>query len=156
MNIISIHHFLEIKTQGESDLVRHKCSLVPHSNHDDETADILTTDATAKFPIIRFLVSHTSIHGKKLVCVDINISFLKALVFQRDVFVKPPPVRLAHRVYIGNSQTYLWARGFSSVMATDHLVVSVCVCFSIVPFIPQRFYSQRGTKPQLRYVIQRS
>lgn len=90
-NIISSHHFFEVKTQGTDDILRLKCRLVPHGNKDTEKEDIRTDAVTAQFPVIRYLLAYAAIHGLHLVSVDIKSAFLQALGFTREIYVKPPP-----------------------------------------------------------------
>lgn len=60
-NIISSHHFFEVKIQGTSVRLRLQCRLIPHGNHYDEKNDIRTDEITAQFPVIRFLLMHAAI-----------------------------------------------------------------------------------------------
>ena len=90
-NIITSHHFFEVKFDGLLEMLKLKCRLVPHGNKDRDKESLRTDSATAQFPIIRIVISTSVILGFKLAFIDIKSAYLQAGDLPRLIYVKPPP-----------------------------------------------------------------
>lgn len=56
-NIISLHHFFNVKCDGESKKIKLKCRLVTHTNRDLEKNKISSGSSTAQFLIFWSVLS---------------------------------------------------------------------------------------------------
>jgi len=89
-NIISSHHFFQVKTDGSTDRLKLKCRLVPHGNRDSEKDSIRSDSSTAQFVCIRFLLSLASLLHFGIASLDISGAYLQAGKLQRDIYMRPP------------------------------------------------------------------
>ena len=60
-NVTSSHHFFQIRTDGPPEKLKLKCRLVPQGNRDSEKESLRTYSSTAKFPVIRLVLSLATI-----------------------------------------------------------------------------------------------
>ena len=90
-NVITSHHFFQIKNHAEEGRLRLKCRLVPHGNRDREKESVRKDSATAQFPIIRLLLSLATILSLSVASIDIKGAYLQAGSLPRDIYVRPPP-----------------------------------------------------------------
>ena len=81
-NIISSHHFFNVKNDGEADKLKLKCSMTPHGNKDLEKDMVRKDSRTAQFPVIRTLISICILLEFSFASLDIKSAYLQ--------FVRPP------------------------------------------------------------------
>jgi len=89
-NIISSHHFFEIKHDGEEGKLKLKCRLVPHGNRDNDKDKVRKDSATAQFPIIRLVLSTAALLGMSIGTIDIKSAYMQGGSLPRDIFMRPP------------------------------------------------------------------
>ena len=89
-NIISSHHFFQIKHDGSADKLKLKCRMTPHGNQDDEKDFVRKDSRTAQFPIIRTLICLCILLDLSFATLDIKSAYLQAGKFPRTIFVRPP------------------------------------------------------------------
>lgn len=89
-NIISSHHFFQVKHDGKVDTLKLKCRLVPHGNRDKEKEFIRSDSATAQFPVIRTVLSTAAILRLSLATIDIKGAYLQGEHLTRDIYMRPP------------------------------------------------------------------
>ena len=89
-NVISSHHFFQVKTDGEGGKLKIICRLVPHGNRDRDNEFVRKDSATAQFPIIRIVISLAAIMSFSIASIGINGAYLQAGQCPRDIYVKPP------------------------------------------------------------------
>lgn len=84
-NLISSHHFFQIKNDFESNKLKLNCRLVPHGNRDNEKDEVRKDSSTAQFPVIRAMLSACVILGFRLASIDISGAYLQSKPLTRDV-----------------------------------------------------------------------
>ena len=89
-NLISSHHFFQLKHEGETDKIKLKCRLVPHGNRDRDKGSVWKDSATAQFPIIRIVLSIAAIRGMDLGSIDVRSAYMQGGWPARNIFVRPP------------------------------------------------------------------
>ena len=89
-NIISSHHFFQIKHDGQEGSLKLKCRLVPHGNRDKDKDSIRSDSSTAQFHIIRIVLSIAAILSLKLATIDIKSAYLQGEDLPRDIYIRPP------------------------------------------------------------------
>ena len=89
-NIISSHHFFQVKHDGSADKLKLKCRMTPHGNKDDDKDSVRKDSRTAQFPIIRTLICLCALLDISFATLDIKSAYLQAGKFPRTVFVRPP------------------------------------------------------------------
>ena len=89
-NIISSHHILQIKKDGEEDRLKLKCRQVLHRNMKYEKDCLRTDSSIAQFIAIRTLLSTAALSHLKLASVDISAAYLQAWELTRDIYMRPP------------------------------------------------------------------
>ena len=89
-NIISSHHFFNVKNDGEADKLKLKCRMTPHGNKDLEKDMVRKDSRTAQFPVIRTLISICILLDFSFASLDIKSAYLQAGKFPRTIFVRPP------------------------------------------------------------------
>ena len=89
-NIITSHHFFNIKTDGEAGRLKLKCRLVPHGNQDADKDKVRKDSQTAQFPIIRLILSLCVIFRFFLATLDIKSAYLQAGPMPRTIYVRTP------------------------------------------------------------------
>ena len=89
-NIISSHHFFQIKTDGCPEKLKLKCRLVPHGNRDAEKESLRTDSSTAQFPVIRLVLSLATILRFAVSTIDITGAYLQAGEIKREIYMRPP------------------------------------------------------------------
>ena len=95
-NVISSHHFFQIKTDGSPDKLKLKCRLVPHGSKDAEMESLRTDSSTAQFPVIRLVLSLATILRFAVSSIDITGAYIQAGEIQRDIYMRPPRGWSAH------------------------------------------------------------
>lgn len=90
-NLISSHCFFQIKYDGDEDILKLKCRLVPHGNRDKDKDEVRKDSNTAQFPVIRALLAIASFFGLRIAIIDISGAYLQAGPLPRLVFMRPPP-----------------------------------------------------------------
>lgn len=89
-NIISSHHFFQIKHDEEEEKLKLKCRLVPLGNRDQDKDEVRKYSATAQFRTIRLVLSIEVILHFRTATLDIKSAYIQSGEFRRDVFVRPP------------------------------------------------------------------
>ena len=89
-NLISSHHFFQLKHEGETDKLRLQCRLVPHGNRDRDKDSVRKDSATAQFPIISIVLSIAAILGMALGSIDVKSAYTQGCWLTRNIFVLPP------------------------------------------------------------------
>ena len=89
-NLISSHHFFQIKTDGSPEKLKLKCRLVPHGNRDAEKESLRTDSSTAQFPVIRLVLSLATILRFAVSTIDITGAYLQAGEIKREIYMRPP------------------------------------------------------------------
>ena len=89
-NIISSHHFFQVKRDGEASKLKLKCRLVPHGNRDAEKQSLRSDSSTAQFPCIRVLLSLSVLFHFELASLDMAAAYLQAGMLEREIYMRPP------------------------------------------------------------------
>lgn len=89
-NIISSHHFFEVKNTGTRDSLKLKCRLVPHGNRDKDKDKVRKDSATAQFCVIRIVLSIAALFNFPIASIDIKSAYLQGGTLPRDVYMRPP------------------------------------------------------------------
>lgn len=89
-NLISSHHFFQVKHEGEKDKLKLKCRLVSHGNRDKEKDYIRKDSATAQFPIIRVVLSLVAVLQLSVATIDIKKAYMQGGYLSRDIYMRPP------------------------------------------------------------------
>ena len=97
-NIISSHHFFQVKTDGEEDKLRLKCRMAPHGNRDRDKESVRKDSATTQFPVIRLVLSIAAVLNMVIATIDIKGAYLQGGYLSRDIYVRPPKGWAAHGV----------------------------------------------------------
>ena len=90
-NLISSHCFFQIKYDGDEDILKLKCRLVPHGNRDKDKDEVRKDSNTAQFPVIRALLAIASFFGLRIAIIYISGAYLQAGPLPRLVYMRPPP-----------------------------------------------------------------
>ena len=89
-NVITSHHFIQIKNHTEEGRLRLRCCSVPHGNRNRETDSVRKDSAAAQFPIIRQILSLEKILSVSVGSLYIKGAYLEARNLPRDIYVRPP------------------------------------------------------------------
>ena len=84
-NIISSHHFFQVKHDGHEDSLKLKCRLVLHGNRDKHKDSIRSDSSTAQFAVIRIVLSFAAILSLNLATIDIKSAYLQGEDLGRDI-----------------------------------------------------------------------
>ena len=88
-NIISSHHFFQVKRGGEASKLKLRCSLVPPENRDVDKQSLRSESSTAQLPCIRVLLSLAVLFHFDLASLDIAAAYLQAGMLKRDIYMRP-------------------------------------------------------------------
>ena len=89
-NIISSHHFFQVKHDGHEDSLKLKCRLVPQGSRDKNKESIRSDSSSAQFAVIRIVLSIAAILSLNLATIDIKSAFLQSEDLGRDIYMRPP------------------------------------------------------------------
>lgn len=89
-NIVSSNIVYKVKRE-EKGHKSMKARLCPHGNRDKEKGNIRNDSASAKFPIIRLLLSLATFLMLRIGCIDINGAYLQSGPITRELYIRPPP-----------------------------------------------------------------
>lgn len=89
-NVISSHAFFHVKKDGEHGSLRLKCRLVPRGNHDKDKDKVRSDCATAQFPVIRLILSLSTLLPFVLASIDITGSYIQGNPLTHEVYMRPP------------------------------------------------------------------
>ena len=92
-NIISSHHFFQVKRDGEASKLKFKCRLVPHGNRDVDKQSLRSDSSTAQFPCTRVLLSLAVLFHFDLASLEIATAYLQAGTLKRDIYIYMRPPR---------------------------------------------------------------
>lgn len=89
-NLISSHHFFQIKKDGDGDNLKLKCRLVPHGNRDRDKDSVRKDSSSAQFIVIRVVLSILVLLGFSFGSIDIKSAYLQGGNIQREIYMRPP------------------------------------------------------------------
>lgn len=89
-NIISSHHFFQVKNDGDEETLKLKCRLVPHGNRDKDKDEVRKDSSTAQFLIIRIVLSILAMFNFCFATIDIESAYLQGGPIQREIYMRPP------------------------------------------------------------------
>ena len=89
-NIISSHHFFQVKRDSEASKLKLKCQLVSHGNRDADKQSLRSDSSTAQFSCIRVLLFLAVLSQFDLASLDIAAAYLQAGTLKRDIYMRPP------------------------------------------------------------------
>ena len=139
-NLITSHHFLQVKSDGRKGKLKLKCPLVPHGNNKKYKDEVLKDLETGQFPIIRLVLSIAAFLGFTLASIDIREAYLQGGPLGRDIFIYPPigwasagrtVWRLIKRAYGIVESVRLWQLAVERWMSGQGIIQ--------VPFLQQLF-----------------
>lgn len=142
-NIISSHHFFEIKTQDTSDRLCLKCCLAPHGIHDDEKEDIRKDMQLLlhSFPSSAFSNPMQLSTNKNWSVFISKAPFYKPLSSSGISISNLPEVGLLLQIYIGNysnlPMVWLTLLAFGSLKSMFGYFLFF---FSLIPDFHQLFH----------------
>lgn len=90
VNVNSSHHFFELRFSEDAGELRLKYRLVPHGNREKDKHTVRTHSSIEQFPIIRVVLTIAAILRFRLSSIYIKQSYLKAVDFPRNVYMRPP------------------------------------------------------------------
>ena len=89
-NLITSHHFFQVKSDGTKGKLKLKCRLLPHGNKNKYKDEVRKESASAQFPIIRLVLSIAAFLGFTLASIDIKGAYLQGGSLGPDIFIYPP------------------------------------------------------------------
>ena len=89
-NVVSSHHFFQIKTDASPQKLKFKCRLVPYRNTDAKKESLRTDSSTAQSPVIRLFLSLATILLFAVSTIDITGAYLQAGDIKREIYMRPP------------------------------------------------------------------
>ena len=146
-NVISSHHFFDVKLDGRERKYKLRCRLVPHGNRDRYKNELRTDSSTAQFPAIRLVFSLAALHGFALATLDIKGAYLQSGPLCRDIYMRPPASfcksksilwKLLKATYGLVEAGRLWKLAIEEWMSEQG--------FEIVPGMPQVFVLRNENK----------
>ena len=86
-NLITSHHFFQVKSDGTKGNLKLKFRIVPHGNKDKYKDEVHKDSATAQFPIIRLVLSIAAFLGFTLPSIDIKGAYIQGGSLGRHIFI---------------------------------------------------------------------
>lgn len=125
-NVISSHIIYKVKQ--EEGHKRMKARLCPHGNRDKLRGHIRKDSATARFNIIRIILSLATLFDFSIACADIKGAYLHSGPITRQLYVRPPKEldedrgilwRLIKMPYGISEAGRQWAKAFESWLLNE-------------------------------------
>lgn len=88
-NVLDSHFVYKIKIE-EAGKKRLKARLCPHGNRDRMKGKMRNDSATARFDVIRLLLSTATLLDFSIGCIDIKGAYLQSGPITRTIYVRPP------------------------------------------------------------------
>lgn len=90
VKIISSHHFLQFKHDGETGKLKLRCKLVSHGKHNKEEFEVWAGSSTEQFPFIRVVFSLASIFKFILSLHNIKSAYILDENLPLDIYGRLP------------------------------------------------------------------